>query len=261
MKNSKPDRPGSDALFVDSVQKAFLVLEAFSSQSTDLSLTEICSLTGMSKSAAQRFTHTLTALDYLAKNDASRRYALTPKILEIANSFLSVDPLVIRALPQVIELRRRLGMRIGMGCMRGMSCIYLIPLQSNEMAFRTANPGFTVPSFCSSTGRVQLAFIDLQEARRIVETSDRRKYTPYTRTDPDEIMDSLEEVRRTGFCITDNELVLGDINIAAPIFGKEGAVIAALTATGPRTSWTREALATDISPLITEAARAISVPR
>ncbi|WP_428543033.1 IclR family transcriptional regulator domain-containing protein [Profundibacter sp.] len=66
--------------------------------------------------------------------------------------------------------------------------MYLIPLQSNKTAFRTAHPGFTVPLYCTSTGRVLLAFCPKEEAKDIIENSDRQKHTPFTITDVDLIM-------------------------------------------------------------------------
>lgn len=250
-----------DRLFVDSVQKAFQVLEAFSAQVPDLSLTELAQRTGMTKSAVQRLTHTLTRLGYLNKGDASRRYRLSPKILESANSFLTVDPLVNRAMPHIMALRRLTSMRVGMGCLRGDHAMYLVPLQSNQVAFRTANAGFSVPSYCTSTGRVLMAFLDPAEARGIIEASDRKQHTPFTKTDPDEIMQELQKVIHQGYCITDNELVFGDINIATPIRDPSGRVAATVTASGPKNNWPFERVVHEVAPLILEAAQAISSSR
>ena len=69
---SKP--PASDpAWFVASVEKAFQVLRAFESRQRSLSLTEIADVTGLDKSAVQRFTYTLADLGYLKKDKETRR--------------------------------------------------------------------------------------------------------------------------------------------------------------------------------------------
>ena len=66
--SSEKSNQNKDRLFVESVEKAFKVLEAFRSDKVDLSLVEIISRTGLNKSAAQRFTHTLHRLGYLKKD-------------------------------------------------------------------------------------------------------------------------------------------------------------------------------------------------
>ena len=252
----KPDK--QDRLFVESVRKAFNVLEVFQSDQADLSLGEIIARTGLNKSAAQRFTHTLYRLGYLKRDPSSRRYSLTQKVLKSANSFLSVDALVNRAMPNIIDLRRQLNMRVGMGCLHGYSAMYLIPLQSNRAAFRTAHPGFEVPVYCTSTGRALLAFRDNHEARKIIENCNRQKHTPFTITDVDSIMSEIGKVQQNGYCITDQELITADINIAAPIFDSRGNAIATVTASGSKSSWTKSDLEKKASFLIMETARAIS---
>jgi len=247
-----------DRLFVESVKKAFKVLEAFGPDHLDLGLTEIISLTGLNKSAAQRFTHTLIQLGYLKKNPSSRRYSLSQKVLESANNFLTVDTLVNRAAPHIIELRRQLDMRIGMGCLHEACAMYLIPLQSNKAAFRTAHPGFKIPVYCTSTGRALLAFLPEAEARALIESSDRKKHTPFTLIDIDDIMREIARVRENGYCINDCELIVSDINISAPIFDSKNNVIATVTASGPKSSWTMKDIETRVANSIMETARAIS---
>jgi len=252
------NREKNDRLFVRSVEKAFKVLEAFGPGLLDLSLNEIISRTGLNKSAAQRFTHTLHCLGYLKKDASTRRYSLSQKVLKSANSFLSVDILVNRAMPHIIELRRQLDMRVGMGCQNGDSAMYLIPLQSNKAAFRTAHPGFEVPIFCTSTGRTLLAYCQRDDARDIIKSCDRKKYTPFTITDVEKIMVEIELVCQNGYAITDQELIIADINIAAPIFDSRGNAVATVTASGSKSKWTRNDLKTKIAVLVMETARAIS---
>ena len=248
----------SNRLFVDSVGKAFEVLEAFTSDQLDLGLVDIMSRTGLNKSAAQRYTYTLSKLGYLQKDVSTKRYTLSNKVLESANNFLSVDTLVNTATPHILELRRQIGMRIGMGCLFENSAMYLIPLQSNKAAFRTAHPGFKVPIYCTSTGRTLLAYHDSNDAKKMLEACNRVKHTPYTITDVDKIMKEIKKVRLNGFYITDQELITADINISTPIFNSKGEAIATVTASGSRNKWTKKALETDVSVLIMDAARAIS---
>ncbi|AXX97714.1 IclR family transcriptional regulator [Profundibacter amoris] len=254
----KPARK-PDSLFVESVEKAFRVLEAFSGDQIDLGLVEIIARTGLNKSAAQRFTHTLLRLGYLKRDPASRRYALSQKVLISAHNFLSADTLVNRAIPYIIDLRRQLNMRVGMGCLHGQSAMYLIPLQSNKTAFRTAHPGFKVPIFCTSTGRALLAGRPDTEARAMIEQCDRKSYTPYTITDVETLMAEISRTRDQGFCITDQEFVTADINIAAAITDAKGQAIATVTASGPKSVWTRTDLETKVAELVMDTARTVSM--
>lgn len=246
-----------DQLFVSSIEKAFKVLEAFGTDRRDLGLVEIIERTGLNKSAAQRFTHTLFRLGYLNKDASTRRYSLSRRVLESANNFLRVDPLVNRATPHVVELRRRLNARIGLGCLHGLSAIYLIALQSNQAAFSSAHPGFRIPLYCTTTGRILLAHREEKEARAIIERCERRQLTQSTVIDTDEIMTEIGRAREQGYCITDQEIRIGDINLAAPVFDGSGKAVAAIAVACSKSEWSREDLVKKVAPLVMETARSI----
>ena len=78
-RNVTPLRKRPDTLFVSSVEKGFAVLYAFRTGQRelglrDLSLSQISEISGLDKSASQRFTNTLVKLGYLEKDQRTRRY-------------------------------------------------------------------------------------------------------------------------------------------------------------------------------------------
>ena len=92
----------------------------------------------------------------------------------------------------------------------------------------------------------------------MVEECDRQKFTSFTITDVDTIMAEISSARARGFCITDQELVTADINIAAAITDAKGQAIATVTASGPKSLWSRADLETKVAELVMETARSIS---
>lgn len=247
-----------DRLFVESIRKAFSVLECFGSERRDLGLAQIIEITKLNKSAAQRFTHTLLQLGYLEKDPATRRYMLSCSVLDSANSFLSVDPLVNKAEPHVIELRRQSNLRVGLACLHSQWAMYLIPLHSNRAAYTTAHPGLKVPLFCTASGRVLLAYQNEQKSYRLINEADLQKYTHTTLTKVEAIIDEIKKVKLRGYCITNEEFRIGVINASVPIFNENGQITASLTAAGSKNEWTREAVESQVIPMLMEASQAIS---
>src|SRR5205823_12784407 len=70
------------SLFVNSVEKAMIVLKAFDASKPRLTLSQIATLSDMDLSGAQRFTYTLVNLGYLRKDEATKTYALSPQVFE-----------------------------------------------------------------------------------------------------------------------------------------------------------------------------------
>ena len=87
-----PRKPRSsqdrDPLFNQSVEKAFAILEAFGGERRGLNLREGSTAVGMTKSSAQRCTHTLERLGYLRRDPRVKRWVLTPQALNMAHSYL-----------------------------------------------------------------------------------------------------------------------------------------------------------------------------
>ncbi len=69
---------------VQSVAKAFRVLECFDARHPTMNLSQIAEQAKLDLSAAQRFTHTLQALGYLVKDPKTRQFGLSVKSFDLA---------------------------------------------------------------------------------------------------------------------------------------------------------------------------------
>lgn len=259
MKPSDPKLSDTESpLYVKSVEKALAILSAFNGERRDLSLSDLIEKTELNKSAVQRFTHTLLQLGFLGKDPSTKRYVLTRRVLESANSFLRTDPLINKALPHVVELRRQTGLRVGFACIDETEVMYLIPLQSTTSAFDTGHPGYRLNVYATATGRIILAYRDPDKARQIIEKSDRKKITSWTETNVDKIMKEISKARVQGYAIALQEAGPGNVNIAAPIFDGQDNVIAAIAAIGSLSEWDKKSFVKRIAPQIVNAAALIS---
>src|SRR5246127_4316840 len=108
-----PRKPRStqdrDPLFNQSGEKAFAILEAFGGDRRALNLSEVATAVGMTKSSAQRCTHTLERLGYLRQDVRVKGWVLTPRSLGIAHAYLSGYPLIELATAHLIDLNQASG--------------------------------------------------------------------------------------------------------------------------------------------------------
>src|SRR5450830_25825 len=93
-----------DLLFNQSLEKGLAVLRAFSAQRRTMTLAEVAEATAITKSSAQRMVYTLETLGYVCKHPKTRRYQLTPKVMEVGYNYLAADILVDVANPFLSEL-------------------------------------------------------------------------------------------------------------------------------------------------------------
>ena len=97
----------SNPLFVGSIEKGMQVLEAFDEGNRQLGLNAIVELTGLNRSAVQRFLHTWESLGYLYKDAATKQFRLTPKVMSLSYNFLRGERLIEVATPFLLDARER----------------------------------------------------------------------------------------------------------------------------------------------------------
>jgi DNA-binding IclR family transcriptional regulator len=252
------DAQRADPLFTNSIARAMQVLAAFHHADRPLSLADIAQGAGIDRSAAQRIVHTLRSLGYIRRDAENRGYLPGIRILDHTLDFLRMDPLIQRATPVILELRRNVRERVDLSLFDGQRVVYAARMQSKRETFYATLVGHSVPTFCSSGGWAIMARLAEEEAREIVEDSDRMPFTPRTMTDPDHIMEEVAATRARGYSIAVEQILLGEVAIGVAVTGPQGRPVAAIHVAGSLSEWTPEDFSTRVAPLALEAARAIS---
>lgn len=127
----------NNPLFNQSLEKGLAVLRSFGPSRSSMNLAEIAQAAGIAKSSAQRMIHTLEALGYVRKQAQSRRFQLTPKVMEIGYGYLAADILVGVATPYLAELNQITGETINLTEPDGtdMICVarFVAPISSRSI--------------------------------------------------------------------------------------------------------------------------------
>ncbi len=248
----------SDPLFNQSVQKALAILEVFGGEKSALNLTEIGAAVGMTKSSAQRCTHTLERLGYLRRDPAMKRWVLTPRALGIAHSYLSGHVLLEQATTHLVDLNQACGESVSLSEPYGTDMVYIARFPSHKRFFIHMPVGRHLPMYCSGAGRAYLSVLPRKDVQRILRLSSLHAYTPHTLTDPKQILREIDAAREAGYAWTAQEFYRGDLTIAAPILASDGEPVAAVNISAPTSRWTLDELRAKLSSLLLETARAAS---
>jgi IclR family pca regulon transcriptional regulator len=107
-------------------------------------------------------------------------------------------------------------------------------------------------------GRVLLADLPDDELVKRLKTSRPKALTKHTVTDLDALLARIQQVRRQGWCIVNQELEEGLISLAAPITNRAGRVIAALNISGQANRTSAKVAQDKLLPPLLQAARTIS---
>jgi IclR family pca regulon transcriptional regulator len=232
--------------FILGLKKGLAVIECFDDEHERLTCADVAVKTGLSRAAARRCLLTLSKLGY-AHSDG-KVFALSPRVLRLGYAYLLSASLPQLLQPFVEHLSERVHESCSAAILEGEDIVYVARAATRRIMSSGLCVGTRLPAYCTSMGRVLLASLAPEEARRRLAQIERRKLTPFTRTDLADLECILEQVRRDGYCIVDQELEVGLVSIAVPLVNNAGHVAGGMNVASSTTRVKAERLAERFLP-------------
>jgi IclR family transcriptional regulator, pca regulon regulatory protein len=244
---------------VRSLGKGLRLLRCFGPESPSLSLSELALRLGWGKGTAYRFAFTLERLGYLRQDPITKRYRPTAKVLDLGFACLSSLGLTERAQSFLEELFERTHQPVHLAVLDDAAIVYLACRADRRLTRIDLYVGARLPAYCTSMGKVLLAYRPWEEVARLLKGVPLQRHTPNTVTTLPHLRRDLERIRRAGFGITDQELEPGVRSIAAPIRDSSAQVIAAVNVSTLTAQLEIEELEARLLPKLLDAAARISM--
>lgn len=122
----------------------------------------------------------------------------------------------------------------------------------------TLRVGSRLPSYCSATGKALLAWLPRRDLGRLLDRMDLIQRGPRTVTDKAALIAELDQVRRVGVAVNDEELESALRSIAAPVRSRSGEVVAAVNIAIPWSPVAMGELVAKHGPILQATARQIT---
>jgi IclR family pca regulon transcriptional regulator len=226
-----PEKLFPERDMVQGLTKGLAIIACFNADRPRLSLSQAAILVGITRAAARRSLHTLCANGY-ARFDGKYFY-LEPKTLNLGYSYLSSSKLPTLIRPSLEQVAVRLQETSSAAILDGSDAVYVARVSRRRSMMYDIGIGTHVPAYCTSLGRVLLAQLPEDERRKRLAASHLDKRTPYTVTDIGRLMTLIDEVRRNGFALVDQELELGLRSLAIPFIDGSGNCLCAVNVSLP----------------------------
>jgi len=216
------------------VDRIFQVIETMS-MTGPIGLIELSNMLKLHKSTTHRLVNSLVYMDYVKQDEGTGKYALTFKLLEIANRSLDHTDIFAIAHRYLKKLSMQTGETIHLVQKEGTEAVYIDKVESNVNSVRMVSKvGSKIPLYCSGVGKAMLAYMTDEEITQIWERSDIHELTPYTITTLEGLMERLKEVRKNGYALDDEENEEGVRCIAACILDYKGRSKHAFSLSAPK---------------------------
>ncbi len=218
---------------VQSLSRAISILHIFSREAPELGVTEISRLVGLHKSTTFRLLSTLIAEGLVSQDPTTGRYRLGLGLLELAGRVQIHTEVRQAARPHMQPLAQRLGATVNIAVLdRGMAFNLEQAVPTGYLVVNYGWVGRRTPLHATSTGKILIAWLPVEEIHALVPEQ-LESYTEHTITDREVLLEELEAVCRAGYAIGHEEYEVGLNAIATPLRGMTGAVVAAVSVSGP----------------------------
>ena len=241
--------------FVASLERGLRVLQTFSRERSQMTLSEVAAATELSPATARRSLQTLESLGYVGRT--GRRFLLRPKVLALSSGYLSAINAEVVLQPFLQEVANQLGGSASVTILDDHEIVYIAHASMNRAIRLTAGTGTRYPAYPTSMGRVLLAFQPEPWINNYFHTAQFRKLTEYTEVNPAALRKILRDVRGKGYASIQDELDYGIVSVALPIFGPQGRIVASANCLDVTNRMDRAAMVEQRLPVLRQAVRRI----
>ncbi len=243
--------------FALTLARGLTVIDTYSAERPTMTTSEIARRVGISRAAARRLLLTLVAFDYLECDGP--RFRATQKILNISGAGPIADAMWQKITADVLAISNRFNEPCSVAVLNGMNIVFVVRDSKRRIFSAPLSVGDKLPAHCSAGGKVLLASLEPDTFRqRLSTTGPLRPRTANSIVAPDELARELRLVRRNGWAKAEDEMEVGTIAVAVPLFDKSNDVIAALTISSHKSRRSMDELIDDFLPVIQNAADRIS---
>lgn len=213
---------------IQSLARGLKIMELLAASDDSAGVTELADELGIDKSSASRLVQTLVNYGYAEQDTQTRRYRLGPQVVRLSRSLLTRMPLRDEAKPFLRELVDRTGECAHLAILAQDQALYIDQVESRASLRVTTGVGTLAPLHCTALGKVLLAFDP-----SLSLPDEMPRFTPRTITDQHTLRIHLEQTRRQGYAVDDEEYDYGVRCVAAPVHDYRGKVVGAVGISGP----------------------------
>lgn len=207
----------ADGTTILSVAKAMEILQELSREGRALSLTELASRCGYPKSTVFGLLGTMREYDVVSQTPEGK-YTLGLRLFEYGRQVERSWDISQVARPYMEHLSQRTGASVMLSIRQGDSVITLDQVEARDSLRIVSDTGARLPIYCTSQGKVFLAYMSDSEARKLLYRQTMTPLTPHTITDPGTLLHEAAQCREQGYAIENGEYRIGLRSISAPVF-------------------------------------------
>lgn len=233
MINNEINDKVNDKSSVRAIERAFVIMEALASNGCEAKgITELSSITKLSKTTVHRIISTLCKAEYIQKEISTDKYYLGLRLSYLGSAALGRVKLIEVAKDDLINLSDTTNMTVHLAVVLDHQIVYVDKANSNQSIQTASRIGQRSHLHSTGLGKAICAYLPKEEVVNHLKIMGMPQQTKNTITTIDDFFIELQKIRELGVSIDNEENEKYIRCVAAPIYDVGGNVIAAISASG-----------------------------
>lgn len=224
------------------------VLKMFTKEKPVWGGRELATAMNINHTNIYRILETFEKNGFIKKNPDTKKYSLGIAIWELGMNMYDSQNIDQLCLPILDQLKDTTGETAVLTILSGCEAITLLKSEPENKVKFLVTRGSRSPLYVGASYRAMLAFLDDSTIHSILN-DELESYTPFTKTNKEEILNILEEIRVNGYSVSYGEYTPDVIAVAVPLFNSNNEVIASITVSGPKFRFTKEKVTEALEPI------------
>ena len=178
------------------------MLRALEDAPKGLSLGEIAQRVGLARSTVQRIVDALRSAQFLIAASPTAGVRLGPALVRLAASASVEFDDITR--PIIAELSQAVGETVDLSVLKGRTVVFTDQIQGSHRLRAVSAIGDSFPLHCTANGKAILSVLPAEKLRVLLR-GPLPRLTANTITRPAELQREIEDCRRTGIAVDDEE--------------------------------------------------------
>ncbi|WP_240377004.1 IclR family transcriptional regulator [Bacillus piscicola] len=248
-----------DKYIANSLKRGLQVIKLFDENHETLSLVEISKMLNVSRTIPYRLMFTLQDMGYVKQDPLTKRYQLTPKVMELGFSYLSSLRFPQLFQPYLEKAKDDIKASCYLSILDGTEVVYVGVASIPGLTSINVNPGLRLPAHATANGKLLIAFQSDQYINDLFKNGNLlEQFTDTTYTAKEKFMEELEQIREKGYAISKKEFRASVSSVAVPVY-RNNEVFAAINVAIPANAFDSDFLEREALPTILATSKELSI--
>ena len=240
---------------IQSIQRAFAILDCFEEIHPRLSLHQIADKLNLNINTTRGLVNTLVYFHYLSHDENDNSYCLglafVPKADLVESHLIYHTKNKIQPYLKVLANRYSMSVRLNMVSSARLFTLYTeVPDNTRYLLMTRSRTPF--PLHATSSGKVYLSSLPQRLQESYLKETNLVKYTETTIVDPQKLLEEMKEIKERGYALEVGEITEGIGSIALPFYNRKSECYAtiSLSASNEEVLELKEEIVKDVTQFI-----------